>query len=290
MMGLSTLVKRNIRLFIIDRAAVFFSLLGALLAIILVLVFLKSTLVDSVTTSFDGLIDAAQAGHLLDAWIVPSAAVIASATTGLGALRQFVDDAESTRWRDFLVSPQPRWIIVAGYLIAATIISIGITTVVYVLGTVYALASGAPLAWSGVMAAWGWLVLSCLAFTALMGFVAALLKTAGAYTGFATIVGVCFGFLAGTYVTAGSLPTSVANVLNCLPFAQASALVRQPYTNALIDSFPAQTLQITREQLGMTLSVGGVHVGTPVIVAVLAGMAVIFSVLAWQTMSRTVKR
>ena len=86
MKALFTLVKRNIRLYVADRAQVFFSLLGALLAIILVLVFLKSTLVNSVTDAMGGAASRDDVSHLLDAWLIASAAVIASATTGLGAL------------------------------------------------------------------------------------------------------------------------------------------------------------------------------------------------------------
>ena len=290
MTGLYPLVKRNVRLYFSDRVAVFFSLLGALIAIFLILVFLRSSIVNSVTNSSDGLIDASLAGHLLHVWLIASASVIASATTGLGALREFVADRETARWRDFLVTPLPRWTIAGGYLLAATVVAILMTTVVYGLGTLFCWATGAPLSLGDTLEAWGWLMLSALGFTALMGFIVACLKTEAAYGGVSTIIGVTFGFLAGTYVTTGALPAGAANVLNSLPFAQASALVRQPYTRQVIAALPEQARDPLSAQMGIQLTVGASPVTTPVVVAVLVAMAVVFSVAAWQIMTRTVRR
>jgi len=290
MTGLYSLVKRNVRLYFADKAAVFFSLLGALIAVFLVLLFLKSALVESITSGSGGLIDAPQAGHVLDVWLIASASVIASATTGLGALRQFVADRETARWRDFLVTPLPRWTIVSGYLIAATVVAILMTTVVYNLGTAYCWSAGAPLTATGIVTGWGWLILSALGFTALMGFIVACLKTEAAYGGVSIIVGVMFGFLSCTYVTTGSLPAGAVNVLNSLPFAQASALVRQPYTRQVIAALPEQARDPLSAQMGIQLTVGSSPVTTPVVVAVLVAMAVVFSVAAWQIMTRTVRR
>jgi len=290
MTALFTLVTRNMRLYFTDRAQVFFSLLGAVLAIVLVLVFLKSTLVDSMTADFSGVVGRDDVSHLLDVWLIASASVIASATTGLGALGQFVEDRETARWRDFLVTPLPRWTIVAGYLTAGALVSVLMTTVVYGLGTAYCLAHGAPLAARDVLVGWGWLMLSSLGFTAFMGFVVALLRTRGAFTGVSIIVGGTFGFFSGTYVTTGSLPTGVAHVLNCLPFAQVSALVREPYTSQALAALPAAAREVTAQQMGITLWVGELAVAAPLTVAVLIAMAVVFSLGAWAMMARSVHR
>jgi len=290
MTALFTLVRRTMRLYFTDRAQVFFSLLGALLAIVLVLLFLKSTLVDGVTADLGGTVATAAVSHLLDVWLIASASVIASATTALGALGQFVDDRESARWRDFLVTPLARWTIVGGYLVAGALVSLAMTTVVYGLGTAYCLAQGAPLSVGGVLAGWGWLVLCSLGFTAFMGFVVALLHTRGAFTGVSIIVGVAFGFLSGTYVTTGSLPAGVANVLNCLPFAQASALVREPYTREVLAALPDAVRDVTAEQMGIKLPIGQWAVTAPLAAGVLAAMVVVFSLGAWAIMTRTVRR
>jgi len=289
MKPLFTLVKRNMRLYFSDRAQVFFSLFGAMLAIILVLLFLKSTLVDSITAALGGTADSDQVSHLLDVWLIASASVIASATTGLGALGQFVEDRETARWRDFLVSPLPRWTIVSGYLTAGAVVSVLMTTVVYGLGTAFCLVRGAPLAPRDVLIGWGWLLLCSFGFTAFMGFIVSLLRTRASFAGVSIIVGGTFGFFSGTYVTTGTLPSDVVQVLNTLPFAQASALVRAPYSSQVIAALPEPVRDVTSEKLGIHLWIGQTAVTAPMTAAMLIVMAVVFSLGAWAVMARTVR-
>ena len=287
---LFTLVKRNIKLYFCDRGQVFFSLLGALIAIVLVLTFLKSSIVDEMVASFNGLADKTQATHVLDTWLVASACVIASATTALGALRQFVADRQSARWRDLLVTPLPRWMITLGYLLSALVVSALMTTVVYLLGTGYCVATGAPLSVTGVLTGWGWLLLSCLGFTSLMGLIVSALRTDGAFNGVSVIIGVMFGFLAETYVTASSLPSGATHTLASLPFAQASALVRAPYTASSIAALPEQLRAGTASSMGITLSIGSTTLSAGLFAAVLVVMAVVCTLAASQVMARTVRR
>ncbi|MCL2736910.1 MAG: ABC transporter permease [Propionibacteriaceae bacterium] len=283
-----SLVTRIIRLYFCDKVAVFLSLLGAMIAIFLVLLFLKPTIVDSMTANFSGLVSSEQAGHVLDAWLIASACVIASCTSGLGALRQFIDDKETNRWRDVLVTPLPRWAITGGYLVAATAVSMLMTTTVLVLGTAYCLASAVPLSWSGVLAGWGWLMLCCAAFTAVMGLAVSGLRTLGAFTGLSVVIGVMFGFLSETYVTRSALSDPVGHILAWLPFAQASSLVRAPYTAEVVATLPDSVRAATID--AMTLTPDSLGWSWGVIVLVLVAMTLVCSLVAWQVMSRTVRR
>jgi len=290
MTKLFTLVKRNIKLYFNDRRQVFFSLLGAIIAILLVLTFLKSSIVDEMVASFNGLADRIQATHVLDTWLVASSCVIASATTALGALRQFVIDRQSARWRDLLVTPLPRWMITLSYLLAALAVSIAMTTLVYALGTAYCASTGAPLSMRGVLVGWAWLLLSCLGFTGLMGLIVSALRTDGAFTGVSVVIGVMFGFLAETYVTASSLPTGATSALASLPFAQASALVRAPYAADALAALPEQLRAGTASSMGITLSIGSTTLSAGLFAAVLVVMAVVCTLAASQVMARTVRR
>ena len=283
------LIKRNIRLYFSDKASVFLSMLGALIALILVFLFLKAQIVDSMVADSNGLIPARQAGQLLDTWLIASACVIASCTTGLGALNWFVQDRQSAAWRDFLVSPLPRWAITGGYLGCATLVSMLSSSLIYLAGTVYCLAVKIPLAWANILAGWGALLLSCLGFTAAMGFIVSWLRTSGAFTGVSVIVGVMFGFLSQTYATPSALPPRVDDVLAALPFAQAAALVRAPYTASVLASLPQSVSEASAGQLGINLSIGASTLSPVVFVLVLAAMAVVGSLLAWQVIAHTVK-
>jgi len=283
-----TLAKRNFKLYISDKIAVFFSFLGALIAILLVGIFLRSSFIDQLTDASGGLVTSTQGGHIIDTWLIASACVIAAATTGLSGLGQFANDCETKRWRDFLVTPLPRWSITGGYILAATMVSMVMTSVVYALGSVYCLAQGVPLGLGNAAKGWGLLMLCCLGFTALMGFIVSLLRTMSAFTSLSIVVGVLFGFLSETYVSRGGLPTSVDNVLSWLPFAQATALVREPYTAAAVAALPTEAQQATIDAMGLSTASLGFAPAT--IMAVLAGLTLLGSALAWQVMARTVNR
>jgi multidrug/hemolysin transport system permease protein len=289
MRPLFSLVNRHIRLYLADRSTVVFSLLGALIAVGLVLVFLRRSIVESMTAQYAGLISAQQAGQLLDAWLVASASVIAAATTGLGALGQFVQDRESSRWRDFLVAPLPRWVVTGGYLLAASTVSMGMTTLVYGLGTAYCLSQGVPLGAGQVAAGWGWLMLVCVSLTLLLGCAVAGLRTVASFTGLSVVVGALFGFLSETYVSADSLPVGLSHALHALPFAQASALVRRPFTAEVIAALPAELRDPTRGALSITLDVGSTTLTTPVMALIVAGLGLAGAVVAWLVMARAVR-
>lgn len=103
-------------------------------------------------------------------------------------------------------------------------------------------------------------MLASLGFTCLMGFAVSWLRTTGAFAGLSIIVGVIFGFFSETYVTPDALPVSVARFLQWLPFAQASALVREPYTSRIIAGLPEEVRSATLDSMGITLNAGSVHV------------------------------
>jgi len=290
MKRLLTLTRRNVQLYFIDAANVFFSLLGAIIAVLIIVLFLKNTIVDSLVADYHGLVVRSTANNLLNVWLVASACVIASGTTGLGAMRQYVADRETNRWRDFLVTPVSRWVLTLGYLLAAVTVSIIMTTAIFAVGTIVCIASGATISVAHIFQTWGWLLLCSLSFTAFFGFLTSFLKTVGSFAALSTVIGVTFGFFAETYVQAGILTSNVTNVLNALPFAQASALVRGPYCADMIAALPQTVRSGTLTFMGNTLTIGDHTVQVFVMVTVLAGMAVVFSILAWRVIATVVRR
>ena len=284
-----TLTGRNIRLYFIDRTSVFFSLVGAIIAILIVMLFMEDNIVDTMTTGYQGLVTREDASHLVDTWLVASACVIASATTGLGAMRQYASDRESQRWRDFLVSPVSPWALTLGYIAAAFVASAIMTTLIYALGVLYCLTGGAEVSTSHILETWGWLMLCSGAFTALMGFLVSLLRTLAAFTAISTVIGVVFGFLAETYVHVGALSSSVSGVLGSLPFVQASALVRHSFTADEIANLDSRVREATLTEMGIELTVGGHDITRTMIVLILVAMLVVFTVLASMSISRAVR-
>ncbi|MFB9785941.1 ABC-2 family transporter [Microbacterium sp. AG157] len=286
------LTTRNLRVFFRDRVGVFFSLLSALILIALYALFLGGIQVDSLEARFPTAPDA-DVRWFVNSWVFAGITMITTLTTSIAALGVFVDDNVSGRFRDFIVSPIRRTHLILGYMIAGFTVSVVMTSIIIAIGQVYLLTQGDELlSPANAGETWGAVLLSSAAFSALAAFAVTFLRSAGAFTALSTVVGSLIGFFSGAYVPAGTLPTSVVDGINLLPFAQAAMLIRRPYTEqALVALVGGQeeTARALREFYGMSASVGGFAVSAGVAVGTLVMVAVVFACLGAWRLSRTIR-
>ncbi|WP_404432249.1 ABC transporter permease [Microbacterium lacus] len=277
------IVLRNLRLFFRDRFNVFFSLLGAIVLFVLYTLFLSNLQTQALEQAFpdapEGSVKA-----FVDSWMFAGIILLTTITTGLGALSVLVDDTQSGRFRDFLVSPIKRGQIVLGYMIAAVVVSLIMTFIVLVLSVIYlGLVDGVWLTADVLLRIAAISVLCCAAFTALSAFAVSFLNTAGAFSALATIVGTVLGFIAGAFIPVGSLPSGVANFINALPFGQAGMLLRREFT---AETLPTMTggVSLADEQIratyGIDAFVGEWMVPASFAVGALVVLAIVSTVLA----------
>lgn len=277
------IMGRNLRLFFRDRMSVFFSLLGALIVFLLYTLFLSNLQTSSIADAFPQA-DEADVRGFVDSWMFAGIVAMTSITTSLGALAVFVEDAASGRFRDFLVSPIRRGQLVLGYLLSTVVVALVMTLIVFGVSLAYLfLLDGVALGASEILRTLLWIVLSCVAFAALWAFVASFIRTTGAFSGLATIVGTVVGFLAGAFIAVGLFPEAVRNTINALPFAQSAMLMRREFTAetlaTLVGGRPEAIAELSAFY-GITLFVGDWEVTVPAVIVVLAGCAVVFAALA----------
>jgi multidrug/hemolysin transport system permease protein len=286
------IMGRNLRLFFRDRLSVFFSLLGALIVFMLYTLFLSNLQTSSIASAFPQA-DEADVRGFVDSWMFAGIVAMTSITTSLGALSVFIEDGATGRFRDFLVSPIRRWQLVLGYLLATVVVALIMTTIVLVVSLVYLFfVDGVVLGVPEIARTLGWIALSCVAFAALWAFVASFIRTTGAYSGLSTVVGTVIGFLAGAFIAVGLFPEAVRNVVNALPFAQSAMLMRREFTADSLSTLVAgqpEAIDALSAYYGITSFVGDWEVTVPVVVAILAGCAVVFTALAaWRIRARIV--
>ena len=209
---------------------------------------------------------------------------LSTMSTTLGALSVFVEDASTGRFRDFLVAPIRRSQLVLGYLLAAFVIGIVMTVIVLAVALAYLwLVSGVVLSPGHVAAAVGWMALSTAGFAALWAFVVSYLRTTGAFSAVATIVGTVSGFVAGAYIAVGLFPDTVRDVVSALPFAQSAMLLRQAFTEDQLSKVVGgneQAIDQLSAFYGITLSVGDWTVPVWFAAGMLAVVAIVFTALA----------
>jgi multidrug/hemolysin transport system permease protein len=288
------LTRRNLRLFYRDRAAVFFSLLSALILVGLYVLFLGNLQVENLARTLPDASDG-DIQWFVNTWVFAGITMITTLTTALASLSVFVDDRASGRFRDFLVSPVRRSQLILGYLISSFVVSFATTLVVVVIGQVFMLTQGqGVLTPDAALAAVAFIALSSAAFAALSSFIVTFLRSSGAFAALSTVVGTVIGFLAGAYIPAGTLPAGVVNVMNALPFAQSAMLLRGPYTAQSLEAITSgphseEAAKAVRSFYGITASVGPIEVTVALAVATLVGVLVVFAVLGSWRLTRRIR-
>jgi multidrug/hemolysin transport system permease protein len=280
MKPLISLVGRNLRIFSRDRVGVFLSMLSPLILFLLYALFLGNQQVEALGESFPGA-ERAEIEAFINTWVFSGIVMITTVTTGLQAMNALVEDQVQGRFKDFLVSPVSRGNLVAGYLVSAMVISLGVTVLVFAIGQTYLSLSGqSSLSLIDVLQVLGYIALLSVTFAALTAFLATFIPSTSGFTALATIVGTVMGFIAAIYVPMGILPDGVANVISALPFAIAAMLLRGPLTSGALAELAgdnAGAREAMESFYGLTISVGEWTPTTVAAVFILLGVAAMFT-------------
>lgn len=290
---IAALTKRHMQVFFRDKGAVFFSLLSPLIIFLLFFLFLGASQLTSLKESLPH-IDEDKLSLFLNSWVYAGIVMTTTITTGLAALGVFVADRESGRFTDFAVSPVPRWKVVMSYLLATASIAAIITTIVYITAQIYLIMQGASVPTpEALIQTVGRYLLIAFSFAALSSLVITFIKSNAAFTSLSVIVGTGIGFMAGIYVPLGIMSTSVANVLNALPFAQSAVLLREPFVAVPLERVgegqPAQVVEQLTETYGLQAVIDGHVLSSSTIAIVLAAIGIVALTLATVQISRKLK-
>lgn len=290
---ITSLTRRHVHIFVRDRGALFFSLLSPLILFVLYFFFLSSTQIASLQEQLPNS-DAKTIELFLNSWVYAGIVMTTAVTTGLAALGVFVNDRESGRFTDLAVSPVARWKVVASYLLATASIAAVITTAVYIAAQIHLIVLGAPLLnWETLLRSVGSYMLVALSFAAISSLAVTLIRSSAAFTSLSIITGTSIGFLAGIYVPIGVLSSTVATILNGLPFAQAATLIREPFVATslaeLAASQPSVMVDEIKETYGLIVTIGDHTLTMPIIIIILIAIGISALIGAVWQVSRKLK-
>ncbi|MFY4495420.1 ABC transporter permease [Limosilactobacillus mucosae] len=272
------MVKRNLKIYFQDKAAVFFSMLSVIIIFALYIFFIG----DSISS---GLKFLPHPNRLMRAWMLAGMLASASITTSLGAYGVMISDRENKTIKDFYSSPVSRRQIAGGYIITGFIISIIMSIFTLIFGEIYmGMIGGAVLDMDILLKLFGVIVLSAFASSAIASFIISFLKTNSAYSAASMIVGTLIGFLVGAYIPIGNLPENVQWLVKYFPCAHSAVLYRQLLMESSIkENFanqPTAVLKETKEILGVVFVYNGHTASAWMSVAALLITGVVFYLLA----------
>ena len=211
--------QRNLKIYFRQKSAVFASLLGVFIIVVLYALFLG----DAYT--IEGV---SNAKHLMDTWMISGIVAITPFTTAIGALGTMVEDKVDGNLRDFYASPVKRVRIVGGYVISSLCVGFILSMIAFVAGQTYIVLRGGELLSSlNMLYMLGAILLSVL-LSGTMGFlIVCFVNGKNAYMIVSTVIGSVTGFLTGIYVPVGQMGENVQWLVKLFPVTHTSVIIRR---------------------------------------------------------------
>ena len=276
---------RNLKVFLKDKANIFFALLAPIIVFGLYILFLGKIQSDALLVSLEeigvtGKNDLVRA--FCDSWMLSGVLASACITVPLCACGVMVQDKKRGITADLLASPVPAWLPTAAYFLAVVIAGLILALAVLALCLVYLAASGTWYLSAGdVFGLLGTYVLSVLSSSTLLVFVVGFLRTEGAFTGLNVILGTVIGFLIGAYMPLSVLPKAVQYITLFIPGSYSAALMRNFFLGGVLDAVSAEISPdfsaALGEQFVLRPDFFGAELGMPATAGILAGFAVLFA-------------
>lgn len=281
---MTTLARRNLKLFFRDRTAVFFSLLAVLVLVGLYVFFLSDVMLADLA-SVEGV------KAVLASWLMAGILAVTAVTTPLGALGAMVEDEAWHITRDFKASPVRRRDLAGGYILSAMLVGAILCLVVLAVAGIYLpLAGGGLLTPATLLRMVGLILAAVLCGSSIMFLLTSFFRSTKGYSAASTVVGTLIGFVTGIYIPIGTLPGAVQWVVRCFPMTHAAALLRQTLMQAPLEqmarALPPETVRALRLELGVDLSFGGCVLPAWASVAILAGTTLVCYGLGVAVLSR----
>jgi len=276
------LAGRNMRIYLRNRMQVFFSFLSVIIIIGLYVLFLGKVQVDDIRNRAG---DMPGIAPLVSSWIVAGLLAVNAVTVTLGALSAMVYDVEQKRFTDFVVAPVSCAAVVGSYLVSSLVIGLLFTCIALVGGELYILSDGGTLL--GLLPALRVLGISALAVASsasIMYLLVSFLRSGSAFGVLSTLLGTLIGFLTGVYVPLGILPAAVQRFVLFIPFSYTAAMLRQSFCEAplaaVFKGAPPALSSAYQKLYGIRLFWNGVEIQVPTMLAILAGVTVLFLLLS----------
>lgn len=270
----TSLVKRNCLVFLRDRASVFYSLMSMLIVLTLMGIFLGNMNVESITELLnqyggvrDTVLDKENAFQLVQYWTLAGILVVNSVTVTLTVIGVMVDDVNENRLESFYCAPVGKNIIALSYITAAAVIGIVFCTLTFGAALTYIYVSGGTLlSVSAILQVILYTMVNVCIFSVIMYLAALFVKSSGAWSGVATIVGTLVGFIGAIYLPMGSLPNGVKDVLKYIPVLHGTSLMRkiccEEAVNIAFKNAPDGLISGYREYMGIDIIMNNKVVGS----------------------------
>lgn len=289
MYNLLSLIKRNIKVYLRDKASVFFSFLSVIILLALYFLFLGRQYTSG--AHFDTLSSNLKT-FLSVGVIMGGVLVINTVSLSLGVMGSIVADLETRRLDGFLVTPIERYKVSVAYYVSSVIVTSFFTLIMWFLTILYVgLFTGYWYHFDTIIIVSLLLLLFTYISSAMMLFLVTLIKSQNAFGALAGVLGTVIGFMSGIYMPLEVLGAGMTKVASLNPFTHMTILLKQillkePF--ALLDPNFAEALKIPYG----TINIGVFGLDIPLVYLIIGSviLALLFLLLSYRNLNRKMKK
>lgn len=279
------LTARCCKIFLRDRAGVFFSLLAPLIVLLLYFLFLGDVQLDAASSALQGLsYDDGALRAFVNGWMIAGVVSVSCVTVSFSAQSVMISDREKGTLSDVLVTPVRRTTVSAAYFAGNCVVTFGITLIVLAVCLVFAAATGWYLTAGDVFAAVGITAMSTLSAAMISTLVCTPLRSSNAHSAFTGIVSAAIGFLMGAYMPVSAFPTAVQYVVLFVPGTYSAGVFRNIFSGGalteLCSGAPPAVESALREAFTLDMDFFGVTVGAAQMTGIFAATLLIVACIA----------
>ena len=278
------LTRRNLKIFLKDRANVFFSLLAPLIVLALYVLFLGRIQEDGLLAVLEGMgIQGGgdQIAAFSDSWMLAGCMSCACITVPLCACGIMIQDKARGITQDLFISPVARWVTPAAYFCSVVAAGLAIGAIVLAVCFVWLAASGMwLLSLPDVLGCIGAFILSVISSARRLVFVVSFFRSQGAFTALNIILGTVVGFLIGAYMPISYFPDAVQKFTYFIPGSYTAGLFRNFMMRGALEEIAQLSPAFAeglRSEFSLTFDFFGAEVGISAMFVVLAAVSAVFA-------------
>ncbi len=233
------LTKRNAKVFLKDKMAVFLSLLTQIIILGLFLLFIKNSYVDGINEALGDLKDKvtdADIETLVNSWMISGVIGTSVITSTLSALNVMVSDKQHKIDFDYNASSVKGSVVVMSYFSGAVLCSLITSFTLLAAGLIFVAATGVfLLTITDVLLLIGLVLLGSVSSTIILMTIISFFKKDSTYSAFSVLLSTLVGFIVGAYFPVSQLSETTQTIVNLVPGAQITGMIRSILVSPAID-------------------------------------------------------
>lgn len=234
------ITTRNIRVFLKDKMAILLSLLTQIIVLGLYLIFLKSSYVEAIKQSLDGLenlINNRDIETLVNSWLIAGVIGTSVVTAALNSLSVMVSDKQEKIDFDYNASSVKGVVVVMSYFSGAVVSTFFISSILLTAGLIFLAITGTFIYTAfEIIILYALVLLGSISASIILMAIISFFKKSSTLSAFGIMVSAAIGFVVGAYIPVSQFNETTQTIVNLVPGSQIAGMMRNVLVSPAINN------------------------------------------------------